>query len=192
MKKKLMILCLSAMLIMLVACGNNPVTEETVPIETETVSQEPGMSLDEYKAMVSTLNSQIMDESIFLSNVGKYEHNYWKSYNSLPTYGDLDYDTIVEHAMEWLAKKSEASADTLSAAHDEIGLAYSSVVQAKVDGDVPDEISDNISELFAAYDALYLLVTEPSGDIDDFADHFNEYSRSIKNCNSILSTLLDS
>lgn len=183
--KKSLLLCVFVFLVgILCSCG-----AESDP-QDSTSAQTPAISIEEYESMVSNFNASVLDESIILSNVGQYEYNYWKAFSGLPTYGDLDYAVMVEKAMDWLSEESDYNADTVSAAYDEICAAYSDIVRANVTGDIPEEISNNVNDLFNAYNGLYLLVTDPSGDIASFAEYFNDFSHSITSCNSTLSAIL--
>lgn len=111
MKKLYRILCITLLIaILLSACGN-------------TVTPEASISLEEYKIMVSDFNSRIMEESVILANAGMSEYNYWKAYSSLPMYGELDYQKMAEAAMEWLSENSDADAETVKAAYDELIVA---------------------------------------------------------------------
>ena len=77
----------------------------------------------------------------------------------------------------------EEDASSIEAAYGDICAAYAVLAASDSDEGIADELSENVDDLFNAYNALYLLVTEPSGGIDDFADDFNEYSGAITECN---------
>lgn len=163
--KKHFILGLSVLLVILTACGNSPVAQ------TESVSQEPMISIEEYKDMVSDLNDRIINEVLILSTAGEYEHTFWKAHNNISQtvpFGELDFDTMVESAMEWVAENSEASAETIESAYHVLIADYAIIADANVDGGIPGELSTCVDALFGAYYQLYTAVTRPSGEIEDF------------------------
>lgn len=181
--KKVFAGLLSALIALsLVACGENQSPN------ISSVPEEPSLSFDEYKDKASDFTSSVLDASVILSNVGKYEYNFWDSLSSVN--GDIDYDDMVDRAMKWLSEKSESDSASVSATYDELGVIYSDLVICSYDDGGADEIAENINDLFSAYNQLYLLVTEPSGDIGRFADRFNKYSDVIVEKNSMLEVLL--
>jgi len=149
---------------------------------------EPPFDISEYKELVSELKDVIMETSIWLANMGNYEFNYWETLENIG--GTIEYEEMAAEAEEWLNKKAEIDSGTLSKNYAEIGKKYKEVIKVEVVGTEANEIHENIIEMYKAFDALYLLVTSPSGDISDFADSFNEYSETIKRQDSMLSTLL--
>ncbi|MFQ8760594.1 MAG: hypothetical protein ACLSAF_15370 [Intestinimonas sp.] len=184
--KKMILSVLTASLLLLSACGGQPSASSPSPSPSE--PQAPAFDLEEYKTAVSEFNTSVMDEAVLLSNIGKYEHNYWKALGSVN--GTMDYDKMVEKAMEWLSGEVEEDASSIEAAYGDICAAYAVLAASDSDEGIADELSENVDDLFNAYNALYLLVTEPSGGIDDFADDFNEYSGAITECNSTITALL--
>lgn len=176
MKNRILSILLSVFFVLsLSACG------------TET-SENKDISFDEYQNIVRDFNDSVLDASIILSNVGQYEHNYWEALENVD--GTIDYDKMVESAMNWLEEKSDSNAETVETSFNELGNQYSELVKHSFKDNGADEISDNVSQLFSAYNSLYNLVIEPSGNIDDFADQFNEYSSTITDFNSLLLVLL--
>lgn len=195
MKKLYGTLCVILLAVILSACGNSsapkaPLKEQEAPPQ-EQEEQVPTIALEEYKTMVSDYNSRLMDEAVLLANAGMYEYNYWKAFSGLPTYGDLNYQSMAESAMEWLAKNSDANAETVKAAYDELIVACIDISDANVDGDIPEELPDLVVALFGAYDALYSHVTDPSGKIEDFVRQLSEYADVITTFNKDISSLIE-
>lgn len=184
MKKLLCILCALLLACSLSACGNNAPPE---PPE----EQVPAISLDEYNTMVSDFNTRLMEESVLLANAGMYEYNYWKAYSGLSTYGDLDYQGMAEKAMEWLSENAEADTETVEAAHDELIAACIAIDDANVDGEIPEDLPNLVVALFGAYDALHTLVTEPSGEIEDFVLQLKDHTDAITELNENISSLTE-
>ena len=153
--------------------------------------QIPAISLDKYKTMVADFNSRVMDESVLLTNAGMFEYNYWKAYSGLSTYDDLDYQSMAESAMEWLSENSDADAESVKAAYDELIAAYATISDANVDGEIPEELPDLVAALFGAYDALYSLVTEPSGSIENFLIQLKGHVDAITDFNENISALIE-
>ena len=187
MKKLYGILCVVLLISILTACGGDP-TPQTPPESSET--QVSTVSLEEYKTMVSDFNSRLMDEAVILTNVGMYEYSYWNAYSGLPTYGDLDYQSMAESAMEWLSENSDANAETVEAAYDELIAACVEISDANVDGDIPEELPDVAVALFGAYDALHSLVTEPSGEIEDFILQLKDRAEAVTTFSEDISSLI--
>lgn len=184
MKKLLCILCALLLACSLSACGNNAPPE---PPE----EQVPAISLDEYNTMVSDFNTRLMEESVLLANAGMYEYNYWKAYSGLSTYGDLDYQGMAEKAMEWLSENSDANAETIKAAYDDLIATCADISDANVDGEIPEDLPDLAVALFGAYDALYSLVTEPSGKIENFLIQLKDHVDAITDFNENISALIE-
>lgn len=167
----------------------NTVTSETPPDAQQ--AQISTVSFEEYKTMVSDFSSRIMEESAILANAGMYEHSYWKAYSSLPTDGDLDYQDMAEAAMEWLSESSDADAETVKAAYDELIVASINISDANIDGEIPEELPELVQALFGAYHALYSLVVEPSGEIGDFLIQLNNHVNAIMAFNEDISALIE-
>ena len=164
-RKRHFTLWVSIMLVALTACGDTPAQS------MEPVSQEPSISIEEYKSMVSDLNDKIINEVLILATAGEYEHSYWKAHNNISKtvpFGELDFDTMVEDTMEWVAKNSDSSAETIESAYHVLIADYAIVADANVDGEAPGDLSTCVDGLFGAYHQLYTAVTRPSGDIEDF------------------------
>lgn len=192
MKKAVCLFCALSFMISLSACSSG--NADTLSSDTISATETPGsvaISMEEYRGMVSAFNTKIMDEAVLLANVGTYEYNYWKTFSGLPVYGDMDYSAMVEHAMEWLSENSDSDADAVNAAYDDLIASYAAICDANVDGEVPSDMSELMDATFGAYYQLYLLVTQPSGEIEDFLTTLHDCSNAIIVFNEDLSSLLD-
>ena len=191
MKKLHSILYVILLVAILSACGSGSAPETSPETPEAPEMQAPTVSVEEYKTMVSEFNAHLMDEALILANAGMYEYNYWKTFSGLPAYGDLDYQSMAESAMEWLSEKSDASAETVEAAYGELIASCVDISDANVDGDIPEELPDLVVALFGAYDCLYSLVTEPSGEIEDFVVQLRDYTEVITTFNEDISSLVE-
>lgn len=178
MKPRLTLLCLSIALLFLASCrtgdipnpsylpaGPGPQVPAAQPDSAEE-PQIPAVSPDEYYAMVSALNTRIMDESELLIRAGLYEYNWWGSYSG--DSGGADLNAMMEQMMDWLSENFDSNADTIAAARNDLIADYMAVAYANVDGAIPPEVTDQVDTLFAAYCQLYAIVTQPSGTVQDF------------------------
>jgi len=151
--------------------------------------------MEKYKTMVSDFNARIMDESVLLTNAGMYEYNFWKAYSGISetvsSDSSVNYDVMVDEAMEWLSENSDANADTVAAAYDELIASYVAIVDANVDGELSAGTADLVDALFGAYYQLYTIVTEPSGTIEDFIYTLKDCTDAITMFNSDLAAALD-
>lgn len=181
MKKIVSLLLLLALALSLSACQGGG-SEPTPPAE----STPAAVALGEYKGLVAECNEAIMEEAVLLSNMGKWEHNYWKALGNVN--GTMDYENMAAKAIEWLNEEAGIEDGTLEANYSSVCDQYKEIVETACDADV-EEIDAALEALFNSFDSFYLLVTSPSGDIDTFADDFNRLSKEIKDGNSVLSTL---
>lgn len=202
MKARLAALCLSVLLASLAGCGGYrvpsgwpapagppsrvPAAESYAP-ERETPS--PGISPDEYRAMVSALNARLMDEAELLIRAGLYEYNWWGSNSDDP--GGVDLEAMTGLVMAWLSENFEADADTLSAACADLIAAYADIASARVDGGAPAEISGLVDALVSAYYKLYTIVTGPSGTLQDFVPMLCSCTYSITTASADLTSALE-
>ncbi len=196
MKKVVLMVLGFVLLLSLLGCStpasnSEPISAPLLDQPSHTPEATAVFDLAEYKTLALALKDAIMDESILLSNMGNYEYNYWAAEESLGDIGGaIDYDEMSSAANDWLCENAEIAVGELENNYKNICDQYKEIIHFAVSGAEAEEIQDKTSEMFGSFDALYLLVTAPSGDISDFADKFNEYSDDIKNNDSVLSTLL--
>ena len=151
--------------------------------ETEAV-----FNLKDYRDTVSACNDLIMDEAVLLSNMGRYEYSYWSNLTKLG--GTVDYEKISSKALEWLAEESDVDSGIVQENYTAICGQYRDIINTPISGIEADNIYKNFSELFDSFNRLYLLVTDPSGDINTFYESYNHHVENIKNSSSILEALL--
>lgn len=172
-------LCL-AVLLSLNACGSETPKEDACS----------SFSIEEYKIIVNENRERIYNACVYLSNLGEYEHNYWKSYNALGPESGMP-DTSIDAAFEWLAENSDGTKESVEAAFRDIRQQHKEIVLNVIVGPEAREIYKAYTAMYDAYIALYNLVTEPSNSIDDFVETYNACVNSIKESNQSLSLFLD-
>lgn len=209
MKTRPAAFCLSILFVLLTACGHSshgvfvpssesasqpPAAGSQAPaVESQSLPaaepQPSTISPSEYHAMVSALNGKIMDESELLIRAGLYEYNWWSSHSDGPE--EVDLDTVLELAMEWLSETFHSDADTAAAVCAGLTADYAAIVRANVDGPVSAEVSGRIDALFAAYRQLYAIVTRPSGSVQDFVRMLCSCTYSITTLSAELTSALE-
>lgn len=194
-KSKNCILILSAVAVLslsITACGNTDTTANTSNKDNAPAQTEETVAFDiaEYKSLVAKCNEDILNESILLSNLGKYEHKYWESLNSVN--GTIDYDSLILKAYEWLKEKGDTDQQTFENNYKDTVTQYDKIISMDTPTPEAAEIEAVLKNLYESYNALYQLVTAPSGDISSFADNYNTYSNEITNYNSTLASLVAS
>lgn len=178
MKKFLACLLIVCLGFLLLAC-------QKTGIDAEKVDK---IDLSEYKTLVGKCNDDIMELSILLSNMGQYEHNYWKILNG--GNGAMDYDSMVSRAFEWLEREAEIDQAAMETKYQDVCDQYKKIFAVDVTDSIALDVRTSFLELFDSFNSLYLLVTAPSGSMSDFVSHYNTYSGKIKNINSTLSLMV--
>lgn len=192
MKSKIIILCL-LLSFSLDGCGKNkPDLSPPDDIDTSTVADEATdipFDIESYKNTISSYCEAVMDESLILYNMGRYQYSYWENLDKLQ--GNIDYDSLVSNTYDWLAKENEMSQDDIENNYSEICALYQEITI--IDGEKNDieEIQTAIKDLHSTFESFYHLITNPSGDIESFATHFNDYVTEIKAQNDNISVLIE-
>lgn len=179
------ILIIVLLSILLTACSNGSTDTPSTSTPETTAAQ---FDLDEYKKLVSFCVDEISDGAIALSNVVKYEYNYWKSINKLN--GTFKSDKAVSSAMEWLEENSDYTETGIKSQYDSIASMYKEIISINIEGAEAEKIFEHLDELYDAYIELYNMGTSPSGDIDTFASRYNEYTDIVKSSVDKLDILL--
>lgn len=149
---------------------------------------EPKTTIEEYNAAVASFNDTLMENAVLLSNIAQFENSYWK--NLIKLGGRVDYDDIVSKAYDWLEEKSGETEQSVEQSYNEICSQYKAIISMNVEGEGNARVSEKLDEIFEAYNSLYLLVTSPSGSNNNFVESYNDYTDTIVNANSMISTLL--
>ena len=173
-------------------CGSNSLnttSNDTSSIDLANTEESEVFDLDEFIALVSACNDDIMDMGVLLSNMGTYEYNYWKALNDIS--GNIDYDSMVSMASDWLNENANENIDTLKESYEKICKQYEEIVVMDITGPEAGETKMIFKELFDYFNSLYLLVTSPSGDISTFSSNFNTYVNGMTTSNSELEIFLN-
>ena len=195
MKKRFLIILI--LLFLLPGCSIDLSTPEPTPDPTieqptpePTPTPEPEFDISEYKAIASNLNDSIMDLSILLSNMGQYMYNYWVALENIG--GTIDYDIMIDSAYKWIEENADTSKDDILSAYDKIEKLHNGFVIINIDDPLAEDIAEKLFDLYNAFFSLYILITQPSGEIDWFANDFNRYSNIIVENNELISSLVSS
>jgi len=157
---------------------------------SESSSNTTSENLDEYKELVSKFNNDIMAQSLLLSNMGKWEYNYWKAYNSLDAKSP-DFDSMTSHAYELLVKNAEVGEEEIANNYKSISEQYKQIVVIDISGSEAGEIKESFKNLYDAYSSLYKMTTSPSGSLSSFSDNYNTYTDDIVKNNEMISLLIE-
>ena len=191
--KKLTLLTRFIVLITLLAllfssCSNS--SNNTMPATSPetTAPSTAQFDITEYKQLVSACADQLSDGAIALSNVVKYEYNYWKSINNLG--GTFKPDQAVTAAMAWIEENSDYTEDGIKDQHDSIALMYKEIISIDIEGTEAQIIFEHFDELFDAYIGLYNMGMSPSGSLTSFVADYNTYTNVVKSSKEKLDILL--
>lgn len=171
-------------LLLLAGCSNSDNIQSAAPnVPSQSVA--PAFDLDEYKTLVSECRAAINEASIYVSNTGKYEFNYWKAYDSVG--GDTPDDSMVDSAFEWLSEKSDATRETVDADYDDIRQQYKNIILIEINGREAEEIDTVFRSMYEAYSSMYNLVTSPSGPLSKFGTSLDDCIAAIVEADESLS-----
>ncbi len=178
MKKLVLVL---ALLMFLVGCSGT-VNEPDEPKEDESTST---ISLDEYKKLVQGLNDKILDATIPLGNMAKWELNFLKALGR-PS------DDIADRVFEWLEEESDYTETSVIEANIEIS---STMKEISDNTDTSPEsqmieIFNQAVSLYENYIGLYETVTTAPTSVKAFAEDVSTYFSAIPVDSEALTELL--
>lgn len=178
MKKMVFVL---ALLMLLAGCSNNANTPTVETGETGEI-----MSIDDYKQLVKKLNDQILDASIPLGNMAKWELNFLKTLGS-PS------DDVADRVFEWLEEESDYTETSVTKANIEIS---STMIEISDNTDTSPEspmieIFNQAVSLYENYIGLYETVTTAPTSIKAFAEDISTYFSAIPVDSEALTALLE-
>lgn len=190
---------LTSLILCLGLCGCNSDEKNSSKVESivETTEQETTEAvtdnIEEYKLKIKEFSNTTYEASLLLNNAGKFEGNYWKQLNKFG--GTIDFDDVYEKAINWLIENADAEYNVTKTKFNDdykvICTNYSDITGLGVDSTEVSAINEAFEELFKSYCNLYILITEPSGNLSNFIDNTNTYINSIKNTTTLLDTLLE-
>lgn len=186
MKKTVSVLLLFITLLFF-GCSSNELPAETV--ETESTEEIIELTFKEYSSMIEKSKTDIMENTIGLYNLGKYEYGYWSNYESLGS-TPVDFKVLTEASFEWLAENSEFNNSILEENLKLISSQYKEITFSNISNLNVEKISLTYDNMYTTYQKFYDLTMSPSGDIDSFSTNYNQYVADLKSYDSTLTTLL--
>lgn len=199
MKRLFSLLSACTLVFSLTACGNTgdqPDSTSPPPSKSQDLAPAEGgptesnFDLEAYKALVSSCRMAISDAGNILTMIGIYEYYYWESHETINIYG-LSGADIVDAAFEWLAKDTDETRETVSAAYDGIRQQYRDITLIELNGKEAEEINKAFRSMYTAYSSMYSLTGTPAGCRISFATMINDYTDTITKCDTALALLLD-
>lgn len=170
-----------ALLVFLVGCSNT----SNEPNESKADEPTAVISIEDYKKLVEELNDQILNATIPLGNMAKWELNFLKTLGR-PS------DDIVDSAFEWLEKESDYTETSII----ETNIEISSIMKEISDNtDTSSEsqmidIFNQVVSLYENYTGLYETVTTAPSSIKEFAEDVSTYFSAIPTDSEALTGLL--
>ena len=186
MKKTIAVLTIALSTISLFGCSSSKTN--TTDNQTEVATTKKSFDIELYKKSVGILNDSIMETSILVSNMAQYENNYWSNLEKIG--GTIDYKELVDKAYNWLEKKSDTKKEDIEKSYSNICNKFKEVSLQEVSGKEAEELQSSSKELFQAFDSLYDLATNPTGDNSSFVSNYNKYIETIKSTNNNISVYL--
>ena len=195
MKTKLLV-CLLVIALFLSACGgstspNDPSTEEkteapiittAAPATSEVPTTVSEFELVGFRTQISDLHKNIMDNSLAVGNLAKFENQYWENLDNIAgtNHGSDFPKTLYEKGVSFFDEKSEIPFSTYISLHDTIREQYKAIVLITPEGEEAIYLKDTITKLYEAYASLYDLSTNPSrGSRNTFANDLRDYLNTI-------------
>lgn len=169
------------LLTLLVGCSST-VNEPNEPKEAEPTN---AISVEDYKELVQELNDKILEATIPLGNMAKWELNFLKTLGR-PS------DDIADRAFEWLEKESDYTETGVK----EINIEISSImieISNSTDTSPESQIIDMFNQavsLYENYTGLYETVTTAPSSVKTFAEDVSTYFSAIPTDSEALTELL--
>lgn len=170
-----------ALLVFLVGCSNT--ADE--PAEANTSEPTPTVSIEDYKELVKELNDQILNTTIPLGNMARWELNFLKALGK-PS------EDIADRAFEWLEEESDYTETGIK----EANIAISSLmIEISDNTDTSPEsqmidIFNQVVSLYENYTGLYKTVTTAPSSVKAFAEDVSTYFSAIPTDSETLTELL--
>lgn len=170
-----------ALLIFLVGCSSTA----NEPNESNEVETKDVISIEEYKEKVEELNDQILNASIPLGNMAKWELNFLKALG-------IPSDDMADRAFEWLGKESDYTETSIKEANIEISsimIEISNSTDTSPESQMIDIFNQAVS-LYENYTGLYETVTTAPSSVKSFAEDVSTYFSAIPVDSEALTELL--
>lgn len=170
-----------ALLMLLVGCSS-AVNEPNGPKEDESTN---AISVEDYKELVQKLNDKILDATIPLGNMAKWELNFLKTLGR-PS------DNMSDSAFEWLEKESDYTETSVRETNIEISsimIKISDNTDTSPESQMTDIFNQAVS-LYENYTGLYETVTAAPSSVKAFAEDISTYFSAIPTDSEALAELL--
>lgn len=177
--------CLALSLMSACTAGD---TVETTIAEPSSTAQT--ITIEEYREAIAKSRSAIWTASIYLSDLGEYEHILWNASISVGSNKGLTNDYI-DDAFRWLSENSDGTKASVNGGYSVVRDQYKEIILMEIEGAEATELRETYSAMYEAYTDLYTLVTTPSRSISDFENRFNESVSVIKEADIDLGLFLD-
>ncbi len=154
----------------------------TIPTTTETPTTVQSFDLEGFRAQVSELHKNIMDNGLAVGNLGKFENQYWENMDTIAgtNHGSDFPETLYTKCVEFYNEKSETPFEDVITMNDTIREQYKAIVLITPEGEEATFLKDTITKLYDAYASLYNLTTQPNrASRNAFATDYNQYLKTI-------------
>lgn len=184
MKRIISILLISAILLLLAACSTQePESKTTTSVPKITKTDAP-FDLTGYEEAVGQFRAHVMDNSLLLYNVGNYEVNYLKALGTTS-------DKTADNGFEWLSKQTDATRESVDAAHQIIRDEYAELILVEVDGKEAEALDGYVHSMYEGYAALYDCVTSNSLNASQLTTKINDAIGLINGANDDIGLFID-
>lgn len=153
------------------ACSAQEHTPITTTYASDSTETDAPFDLDGYEEAVGQFRTHVMDNSLLLYNVGNYEINYLNALQSIS--GSTSNETA-EKGFEWLSKQTDATRETVDAAHQTIRDEYAELILVEVDGKEAEALDGYVHSMYEGYAALYDCVTSNSLNASQLTTKIND------------------
>lgn len=176
-------LCAAACACLLLAgCGESKKTTVETAVETAAA-----ITLEEYTATISDAAAKIDAACIPIGNMATYEVKYWKNLSAITK--SVNPSDIVDPAIEWIAKNSEYTKESMEADYESNGEIYKEITLSPVPENA-QKIYDLYDAYYTAYSKFYNHVMAPSGTLSTFAMGGSDLISAISDTKAQLDTLI--
>jgi hypothetical protein len=124
-----------------------------VPEKPSVMEEAPPFDLAAYKESVDQFRRDVMDNSLYVGNIVRYEADYMKELTNIR--GSADAESTLESAREWFEKNAGATLSDVEAAHEKIKEEYASLIIAEIEGKEAEELDTYIRAIYEGYSDLY-------------------------------------
>lgn len=188
MRKYMVFLTLIASILYFTACSSGTSPDELAGSIPPTETEQP-FNLDAYKESVGQFRTHVMDNSLLLYNVGKYEINYLDALKSIS--GNSTSNDTSDKGFNWLKENADADRDSVDANHQKIREEYAALILVEVSGKEAELLYSYVANMYEGYSSLYDCVTSNSLSAAQLTSKINGAIDLINGADSDISLFLD-